>query len=111
MQDHLYDPLDEVVLTQDAIQAVRVLLDLKLTDNQQLVLSRLKDCPEVTMTSLVISLSGELDLSEPTVRRAVQLCRSLGLISCGDRKSKGAHVKLTHLGQRVLEANGGDATS
>ena len=110
MQDHLH-ALEEVTLAQDAIQAVRVLLDLKLTGNQQLVLSRLRDSPEGNMTSLVSTYSRELELSEPTVRRAVQLCRSLGLISCGDKKSKGTKVKLTHLGQRVLEANGGDALS
>ena len=108
MQDHLYEPLDRVDLTRDAINAVRVLLDLKLTSNQQLVLSRLKDSQETTMTSLVSSLSLELELSEPTVRRTVQLCRSLGLIACGDRKTKGKQVKLTPLGQEILEANGGD---
>ncbi|MCD4739793.1 hypothetical protein K8R43_01225 [archaeon] len=109
--NRLHVPLtQEVVLTRDAIKAVRVLLDLKLTGNQQLVLSRLKDYPETTMTSLVLSLSGELELSEPTVRRTVQLCRLLGLIACGDKKSKGIHVKLTPLGQKIL-GNGGDTLS
>jgi Fe2+ or Zn2+ uptake regulation protein len=98
----------EVVLAQDAIQAVRVLLDLKLTGNQRLVLSKLEQ-QQGNMTHTVMVISKELELSEPTVRRTLQLCRSLGLISCGDKDSKGISVRLTPLGQKVLETNGGDA--
>lgn len=115
MQDrHLHESVGEQApLTHDAIKALRVLLGLKLTGNQLLVLSRLKDLNglEHTMTSLVLTFSRELKLSEPTVRRTMQLCRRLGLISCGDKNAKGKTVKLTPLGRKVLEEieAGGDA--
>lgn len=106
--DHQVHALGEAGLTQDAIQALSVLLDLKLTDKQRLVLQRFKENGlDKNMTCLVWELSDELELSEPTVRRTVQLLRSLGLVSCGDKKSKGRNLKLTPLGQKVL---GGDNT-
>jgi Mn-dependent DtxR family transcriptional regulator len=63
------------------------------------------------MTHLVSSLSQELEVSEPTVRRTVQLLRELGLVTCGNQFSKGRVVRVTRLGSAVLEPNGfgGDA--
>ena len=104
MDHHIHAQVSRSILTQDAIQALSVLLDLKLTNKQQLVFDRLQeDCLQGNMTCVVWSLSEELDLSEPTVRRTLQLLRSLGLVSCGSKSSRGSELRLTPLGQKVLE--------
>lgn len=61
--------------------------------------SRIKD---QNMRSLTLSLSKELNISEPTVRRTLQYLRDNGLLECGDHKNKGVKIRLTKLGSMVL---------
>ena len=46
-------------------------------------------------------------ISESTIRRAIQKFRRLGIVSCGDRDSKGRPLELTEIGRLALGENNG----
>jgi len=86
----------------ECIVPLETLLNQRLTKKQKRVVRLLPHHLDgKNMTHLAEKLSAETDISEPTVRRTLQLLRNLGIIRCG----KGHSVNLTKLG-KVLIAGG-----
>jgi len=80
----------------------------RLTRKQKIVLERVSRLErDVTMSTLLRELSQELDMGESTARIVLQTLRDVDLIVCGDQENKGVAVRLTEIGEKVVEGLNG----
>ena len=100
-------PLESIELLDSAIDIFRRALLKSLSPRQLVVLEALPDLlPADNMTVFSKKLANST-ISEPTLRRAIQRLRGLGLVDCGDKANKGRPLELTEFGRIILKVEGG----
>lgn len=74
-----------------------------LPETQILLLRKLAANRNLTITETIALLSKQNNLPKSTLRTHVLKLRDLGLIECGESKSKGLPAKLTNSGKEIVQ--------
>ena len=93
-------------LLDSAVVSFTKVLFESLSPRQIVVLRALPGLLPADNMTLFCEKLANSTISEPTLRRTIQKLRELGIVSCGDRNSKGRPLELTELGRIILGARG-----
>jgi DNA-binding MarR family transcriptional regulator len=98
-QDHVDPSSSRSLLLTNFLK----LIEKRFTKNQKRVLTALETFEGLTLSSSVQELSKQLNLSKPTVARALRLFRDCGLVNCGNKTERGLKLEPTELGKFAIK--------
>jgi len=92
----------------DILGTLRRLAGNRLTQKQKLILRRIAELDsKLTMSALIRQIAQEENMGESTARVVIQALRDIGLIECGTEANKGVPVRLTPIGEVLVQGSNG----
>ena len=92
----------------DILGTLKRLAGNRLTQKQKLVMRRIAELDsELTMSALIRQIAQEESMGESTARVVIQALRDIGLIACGTENNKGVPVRLTPIGEVLVQGSNG----